>query len=792
MSTSHQGVGVGRPKGYRPPLNTSLPYIYNWNSYDGLPVTDTNQLTWTSFPAGEPTAFLISAASKADINNPVPINGQLVPRPADIQGNPVDINIFSSERSDFPFDVAVSLVPQNTGPTPHVHWSDNEWFYVLSGSITLYVHHGNTPDNAIPGVDGATLADHLYEIPVEAGQIVYGPSNMIHSFTNYSSEPAAWLTIWQRNQEELEGGISQFFTRGDIAPLVFDYDASVDYFRNSNFKERFDHWAETFPLYNVTISETFGSYITSGMFDLNQPNQPGDNNPNVIKGAPQDVLDANNAQVLNSLFQNHEDLQTSVSPHKRTISVDGVTGIVGLPINLEVAIAGDSKDAASSYGFFRVDNSRGSINGVSPNDKRYKRHAKKSLIPLYSQSSFAGGDHGEGLKTIAVETGDHLAFFEYDSEGKLHLSTTESARFDLVNAAGNPGRLGKTVVNARIKGAIAALGDILSGHDNNYSAPILDMLPLAKREDPAYAQFIAKSNKPGRYQVGYYQIADSSGSVLDSAGNAVAPGSSNYSDVALASNNLASDLNGSLASALSSGTASNASFVGGAMYAPFVILQAKDGGTATYFAFPDANPSNGSHIASTGTNAYGFRRSGSSGRFDDLAVSASFSLQEDDLHHECHAALTQNVEIQNYGISTGSLLFYEVNPVDGSIDGIAPGDDGYLAAAYQWGKENDAIIGHSELPQINEAADFGVLGLNPYKHYAMLYVKSKGKNSRRKLRSSYSEANAGGRQVFAAYGHDGCASTYGLDAQGVKRGGDVAAFNDLIISSSADNIVVLS
>lgn len=792
MSSAHHGGNVGQPRKYRPPLNTSLPYIFNWNSYDGLPVSDTSQLTWTSFPAGEPTAFLISAASKAEINNPVPINGQPVPRPADIQGNPVDINIYSSERSARPFDVAVSLVPQNTGPTPHVHWSDNEWFYVLAGSITLYVHHGNTPDYAIPGVDGTPLAEHLYEIPVQAGQIVYGPSNMIHSFTNYSNEPAAWLTIWQRNQEELEGGISQFFTRGDIAPLVLDYDASVDYFKNSNFKERFDHWAETFPLYNVTISENFGSYITSGMFDPNQPNQPGDNNPNVIKGAPQDVLDANNAQVLNSLFQNFEDLQTAVSRHKRTISVDGVTGIEGLPINLEVAIASDSLDSASSYGFFRVDNSKGSINGVGPNDIRYKRNAKKILTPLYVQSSLAGGDHGEGLKTIAVETGEHLAFFEYDSKGKLHLSTTEPDRFDLVNAAGNVDHAGETVVNARIKGAIAELGDIVSGHDNNYSAPILDTSPLAKREDPVYAQFIAKSNKPGRYQVGYYKIIDSSGAVLDSAGNAVAPGSSSYSDAALASTNLANDLNGSLASALSSGTSTNVAFVGGAMYAPYVILQTKDGGAATYFAFSDANPSSGSHIASTGTNTFGFRQSGSSGRFDDLAVSASFSLQEDDLHHECHANSSQNIEIQNYGLSAGSLVFYRVNPVDGSIDGIAPSDDGYLAAAYEWGKENDAIIGHSELPQVNEAADFGALGLNPDKHYAMLYVQSKGKNARGKLSSSYAVANKGGRQVFAAYGQDGCTSTYGLDVKGVRGGGDVAAFNDLIISSSADNIVVLA
>lgn len=151
MSNTHQGSTNGTPKQYRAPLNISLPYIYNWTSYDGLPVSTTDRLTWNSFPAGESTAFLLSAASKQEINDPKPINGQPTPRPADIKGNPVEIDLVSTKNSRLPFDVAVSLVPENTGPTPHVHWSDNEWFYVLAGSITLYVDHSFVEDYAIPG-----------------------------------------------------------------------------------------------------------------------------------------------------------------------------------------------------------------------------------------------------------------------------------------------------------------------------------------------------------------------------------------------------------------------------------------------------------------------------------------------------------------------------------------------------------------------------------------------------------------------------------------------------------------
>jgi mannose-6-phosphate isomerase-like protein (cupin superfamily) len=791
MSSAQHSSKTGKPRNYRLPLNTSLPYIYNWNSYDGLPVSSTDRLTWTSFPAGEPTAFLISAASKAEINAPAPINGESVPRPADTKGNPVDINIYSSERSNRPFDVAVSLVPQNTGPTPHVHWSDNEWFYVLAGSITLYVDHGNTPNYAIPGVDGTPLAERLYEIPVEAGQIVYGPSNMIHSFTNYSNEPAVWLTIWQRNQEELKGGISQFFTRGDIAPLVLDYDASVDYFKTSNFQERFEHWQETFPLYNVTISDNFGSYIASGMYDLEQPNQPGDNNPNVVKGAPQEVLDENNTQTLNSFFQNFEDLHTSIVRNSKTILIEGITGIQGLPINLEVAIGGAS-DYAASYGVFSVDNAKGAINGINPNDTEYKKNAKKILRPLYTQSSIIGGDAGEGVKTIAVETGDKLGFYKYDTEGKLILSTVEPGKFNLVNSAGGNMRSQETTVNARIKGAVAVLGDIISGYDKNYAVPIFDMLPLAKREDPVYAELTAKTNRPEQYIVGYYKVINESGDVLDSGGNIITPGSSSYAAAALSPSNLATSLNKSIASALNSGKAARSSFIGGEIYAPFVTVQKSRMTGNTYFAFADANPSGKSHIVSTGTNTFGFRQSASSKQFNDLGVGASFSLQADELHDQNHKNPNQQIEIQNYGLSSGSLLFYQINTRDGSVDGISPNEDGYLEAAYDWGKENDTIISYSELPQINEATSFDELGLDPQKQYAMLYVRGKEKGDKIKMLSSYADVNKQNRQVFSAYGDMDYVSTYGLDEKGVKGGNGIAAFNDLIITSSANNIIVLA
>jgi len=788
MSNSHQGSTNGTPKQYRSPPNISLAYIFNWTSYDGLPVSTTDRLTWNSFPAGESTAFLLSAASKQEINDPKPINGQPTPRPADIKGNPVEIDLVTTKNSRLPFDVAVSLVPENTGPTPHVHWSDNEWFYVLAGSITLYVDHSFVEDYAIPGVNGTPLGDQLYEIKLVAGQMIYGPSNMIHSFTNYSSEPASWLTIWQREQEELEGGISQFFTRGDIAPLVLDYDASLDYYRNSDFIERVTHWAEVFPDYNVTISDNFGSYITSGQFDPEHPNQPGENNPNVVKGAPQSLLDANNALILNSLFQGVGALQTSIAHNHKTISIHSIGNQNGLPINLELEIHSGS-DRQESYGYFLVDDRNGTIDGVQPGSQNYLKKVKARLVDLYSNVQDTEHEPGEGVKTISVETGDTLGFFKRDSRGALTLSTSAPNAFNLINAAGSHQTLEGVTVNSKLNGAIADLNTIISGHNNNTSHPLLDTVPLEKREDPVYATFRVKAENAARYTVGYYRVQNATGDVLDADGKVVSPGDSGYARAALSDNNIADDLNQLLMSALKGSSEATGAFNGGALYAPFVTVQKIGGLSSSFFAYNEANPDNAAHIVSTGSNTFGFRASKSSEHFNDLNVSGSFALEEQDHDHDCHDQAEQVIEVQNYGLSAGSLVFYRVDPLTGSVNGLSPGDQGYRQAAYNWGKNHDMILSADELPEINRSISYENLGLKPDHSYGMLYVKHKGKNSA-KLFSSYAEANRGSEQAFMAYGSDHCINTFGLEGGAGSQRGSEAAFSDLVITSTVNNISV--
>jgi quercetin dioxygenase-like cupin family protein len=66
------------------------------------------------------------------------------------------------------------LAPQGAGSPLHVHHREDEWFYVIDGSVTFWVG-GNV-------------------VEAEAGAFVYGPRDVPHSFL-VSSEQARFLLV---------------------------------------------------------------------------------------------------------------------------------------------------------------------------------------------------------------------------------------------------------------------------------------------------------------------------------------------------------------------------------------------------------------------------------------------------------------------------------------------------------------------------------------------------------------------------------------------------------------------
>jgi quercetin dioxygenase-like cupin family protein len=80
----------------------------------------------------------------------------------------------SSETTGAAVAVIEHLAPMGAGSPLHVHHSDDEWFYVIEGSMTFWV------------------GGEVFE--AEAGAFVYGPRDIPHTFL-VTSEEARFLLV---------------------------------------------------------------------------------------------------------------------------------------------------------------------------------------------------------------------------------------------------------------------------------------------------------------------------------------------------------------------------------------------------------------------------------------------------------------------------------------------------------------------------------------------------------------------------------------------------------------------
>jgi len=316
-----------------PCFNLNLPGVLR------MPTVVDGTSQWTSFPAGEANQFQI-----VTLPGSVDVTKNLVGGTVDQQDNPIsqitetnllgtlesgfndainNVNVFPAEEDRLPIANTISTqgsqpkgttaegydvteytyspatVPFNTGPSPHVHWYDAEWFYVLEGELDLWFGTpGAYAPGETPGVN-APLEDTYHYVHQTPGQIVYTPSGTLHSFHNPSPKMATMLSLWFRepnpqtvpeganpNDPEYtppEGGIEQFFTHPQIG-LQFDSpDESQTFVKSLSDKDtnkRLANWGELFPQepYNVIISTDFQEYLVGS--SKGTTNNPYDLNPN--------------------------------------------------------------------------------------------------------------------------------------------------------------------------------------------------------------------------------------------------------------------------------------------------------------------------------------------------------------------------------------------------------------------------------------------------------------------------------------------------------------------------------
>ena len=154
------------------------------------------------------------------------------------------------------------------------------------------------------------------------------------------------------------------------------------------------------------------------------------------------------------------------------------------------------------------------------------------------------------------------------------------------------------------------------------SAPVLNLSSLTTAQRLT-GSLDMSGQTAGDSLIGFYQVLDTDGTVIDALGNAVKPGDANYQSVALSSGNLVDGLNGLNLDGSSSLTLDYelSGSTSGVYLAPYVIS-----GADVWFAWNEANGDGIVRFKVLGQNQFGFAaRPGSSdgGNFTDVVMSFS-------------------------------------------------------------------------------------------------------------------------------------------------------------------------
>lgn len=413
---------------------TSLPAYEQAPFYsfpEGLQLPEQNFVDsqWTSFPAGEANQFqIVTTPADAIVTKPIiEADGEigtltetnLVPTNVEafdqvLQGDvPFDrdrvqiINTISTEDHPItPYTYSPATVPFDTGPTPHVHWFDAEWFYVIEGQLDLWFGDpGAYAPGEIPGVNVPAEDTYNY-VRLNEGQIVYTPAGTLHSFRNPNQERATMASIWFRQENPAnpdfpvpEGGIEQFFTHPQIGIQLDNPDASEAFVTGLTDEEtlaRIDNWATLFPEYSVVISSGFGEYLSEdGNGNGNNPEDPNPNGSVVFEYDPA-LLDGQ-TELLDSLWLNTPYVRPN-NPVENTIAGDqGDNQLVGSPVNDSVlglpgndvinGLEGDDNAFGGKGDDFIVDDRGG-------NDNLYGDQGNDSIFGGLGED-FINGDTGD-------------------------------------------------------------------------------------------------------------------------------------------------------------------------------------------------------------------------------------------------------------------------------------------------------------------------------------------------------------------------------------------------------------
>ncbi len=204
-----------------------------------LPATTPGE--WIAAPGGDAFQFNITAAPLSKLDQPI-------------------TNTINTSKYDTPFSAAIAFIPPGTGgPTPHIHWWEDEWYWILKGKLDWYAGNNMYESGDIPGVN-APLENQFSHVELHTGELAYSHENHVHAYQNNSEETSILIHFWRR-LENTDGGIEQFFLDKEVGRLVENPTDALppNNVIDINWAAK---WIEKFPKYGASASTFFDEYLT--------------------------------------------------------------------------------------------------------------------------------------------------------------------------------------------------------------------------------------------------------------------------------------------------------------------------------------------------------------------------------------------------------------------------------------------------------------------------------------------------------------------------------------------------
>jgi hypothetical protein len=107
---------------------------------------------------------------------------------------------------------------------PHIHYADDEWFYLMEGTSTLLMQVESTRfhPGQRPGENAPAVTFHAFTL--QPGQLAFGPAGMVHQYKNETKELVRhFIHIWSPAD-----GVVEFFQELDAAEGAAKSKAEAD------------------------------------------------------------------------------------------------------------------------------------------------------------------------------------------------------------------------------------------------------------------------------------------------------------------------------------------------------------------------------------------------------------------------------------------------------------------------------------------------------------------------------------------------------------------------------------